>query len=293
MLMNMRSWRMCASVLLLLLSRVARADPAPPVENALEDPIADGDIDEEDLPVVSPIGPVGVVPLSFHGGSWVGLVGFSRLLSNQNDVGGMLVVGLALDRLSAGPVRQLADPVPDAPARTSPSAPRPALVTPSLARACVAAALRSSGLGADDSRIDALVARARASAWLPEARMRVARLIVDSARAATLATTDGTNYYETIGAHLMLELRLTWRLDRLLYAGDEPALERTRLERQEARSRLAGRALEMLFTWQRAVVEARGALAGSEQETQAWLRASEAQASLDVLTAGWFSRRSE
>ena len=62
--------------------------------------------------------------------------------------------------------------------------------------------------------------------------MRAMRLMTDAARAATLATTDGTSYYETVGAHLVLELRLTWRLDRLLYSGDEPALERARLERQ-------------------------------------------------------------
>jgi hypothetical protein len=145
----------------------------------------------------------------------------------------------------------------------------------------------------DDSRLDALVARARTSAWLPEARMRAMRLMTDAARAATLATTDGTNYYETVGAHLVLELRLTWRLDRLLYAGDEPTLERTRLERQDARSRLAGRTLDALFAWQRAVVDVEDALVGSREEGQAWLRASEAQATLDVLTDGWFSKRGE
>jgi hypothetical protein len=279
-------------LLVLLFSRLARADPQPPGQDLAEDALVDGDIDEEDLAAMSPVGYAGLaLP---HGESWVSLVGFTRLMSAQNDFGGMLVVGLPLDRLAVGPVHRVADPPhPDAPASSSPSPPRPALVAPSLARACVAAALRASGLGTDDSHLDALVARARASAWLPEARMRVQRLITDAARATTLATTDGTSYYQTVGAHLMLELRLTWRFDRLLYAGDEPSFERARLERQEARSRLAGRTLEMLFTWQRAVIDAQGAVAGSDQELQAWVRASEAQASLDVLTAGWFSRRGE
>jgi hypothetical protein len=288
--MNPRSWPNLSLLAVLLLSHLARADPEPPVQDNLEDPLADGDIDEEDLSALSPVAYAGL-PL-LHGQSWVSLVGFSRLMSSQNDIGGMLVVGLALDRLAAGPVPRLADPRPESPSPAPRLPPHPALVAPSLARACVAAALRASGLGTDDSRVDALVARARASAWLPETRVRVARLIADAARAATHATTDGTNYYETVGAHLMLELRLTWRFDRLLYAGDEPSLERTRLERQEARSRLAARTLETLFTWQRAVIEAQGA-AGAEEELQAWLRASEAQASLDVLTAGWFSRRTE
>ena len=89
----------------------------------------------------------------------------------------------------------------------------------------------------------------------------------------------------------MLELRLTWRLDRLLYAGDEPTLERVRLERLDARSRLATRTLEVLFTWERATVELRQATTGSPEETSARLRASEARATLDVLTAGWFETR--
>jgi hypothetical protein len=313
--------------LVLLVSPTARADPWQPwQENAIDDQLADGDIDEQDVVNVSPVGFAGLAGL--HGESWVSLVGFTKqLVSGQNDVGGMVVVGLALDRLATGPAHRLTDPahperpVPSSPgldpaaeradvpssgadptaasakdvppAPTSPSPTRPNLALPSLARSCVAAALRASGLGMDDTRLDALIARARASAWLPEARMRAMRLMTDAARAATLATADGTSYYETVGAHLVLELRLTWRLDRLLYAGDEPALERARLERQDARSRLAVRTLDALFAWQRAVVDLREALVGSREEGQAWLRASEAQATLDVLTNGWFSRRGQ
>ena len=113
------------------------------------------------------------------------------------------------------------------------------------------------------------------------------RLWDDAAHATTLATTDDTNYYDAIGANLVLELRLTWRLDRLLYAGDEPTLERVRLERQDARARVATRTLEVLFAWQRAARrEARQAAAGSPEELEAELRAAEAEATLDVLTGG-------
>ena len=37
---------------------------------------------------------------------------------------------------------------------------------------------------------------------------------------------DGSTLYDAIGANLVLELRLTWRLDRLVYAGDEATLLR-------------------------------------------------------------------
>ena len=83
----------------------------------------------------------------------------------------------------------------------------------------------------DDSRIDAMVARARASAALPETRLRMMKVIDDSSHLGVIPTDTST--YDLAGADLYLEARLTWRLDRLLYADDEPTLERTRLERRE------------------------------------------------------------
>jgi hypothetical protein len=159
----------------------------------------------------------------------------------------------------------------------------------SLAHACVAAAWRTSGLGTDDARIESIVSRSRTSALLPETRVRAMRLWTDAAHTTTLASQDATTLYDAIGANLVLELRLTWRLDRLVYAGDEPTLERVRLEREEARSRMATRTLEALFAWQRAGVEVSEALAGTHEELAAGLRLAEAAATLDVLTGGWFS----
>ena len=119
------------------------------------------------------------------------------------------------------------------------------------------------------------------------------RLVAEGAHETTLATTDGTNYYEMVGSHVVLEVSLTWRLDRLIYAGDELTAERLRLERLEARTQLTSKTLEALFNWQRALVDAGDALSGSDQEVQARGRAAEARATLDVLTGGWFSRRGE
>ncbi len=287
----------------------SRADPSPAApadpsfdavqgDNIEEDALADGDIDGEDRTLARASGRPATAEV--HGESWVSLVGLHReLLTGKNDLGAMVVVGLALDRLAAGPVHRVADPpAPDpatAPARlvsaTSSSlrsAPLPSL-PPSLAHDCVAAAWRSSGIGADDSRLDDIVSRSRASALLPETRLRAMRLWDDANHTTTLATTDATNYYDAVGANLVLELRLTWRLDRLVYAGDEPTLERVRLERQDARARLATRTLDALFLWQRATLELRDAPAGSHEEEEVGLRIAQSEATLDVLTGGWFS----
>jgi hypothetical protein len=286
---------MAGAILTVFIASAAEADPPAAgalaaTADAVEDATADGDMDEEDRLVANLGGDQSATDV--HGQSWFSLALFDRQLAGgQNDVGAAVVLGLALDRVATGRVRPMAD-VPRAPPAL-PQAPagRLAAFPPQLARDCVAAAWRTSGLGADDARIDAMASRSRSSALLPETRLRAMRLWTDATRATTLTTADGTNYYDTIGAHLALEVRLTWRLDRWLYAGDEPTLERVRLLRQEARSRLGMRTLEVLFAWERAIVEASLAVAGSEQELDARMREQEKRGTLDVLTGGWFSER--
>jgi hypothetical protein len=62
-----------------------------------------------------------------------------------------------------------------------------------------------------------------------------------------------------------------------------------RLERQDARSRLGTRTLEALFAWQRAQLDRNEAVSGSREELEAALRVAEGEATLDVLTGGWFT----
>ena len=244
----------------------ARADPLFGYgEDALEDAFVDGDIDEEDHVAMHLGGHTGTTDL--RGQSWVSLVGFTRqLMSGQKRRGRLRRRRASRSTASRpGPVHRLADPT--RPPRSVPvpaalPAPAPPPPPPRRPRARAAGSVarrptssrrpspatastppsRTSGLGVDDARIDALIARARASAWLPETRMRAMRLWQDADHTTTVATTDTANFYDAIGANLVLELRLTWRLDRLLYAGDEATLERVRLERLDARVRAWPRA---------------------------------------------------
>ncbi|HEV3190249.1 MAG TPA: hypothetical protein VGY54_07105 [Polyangiaceae bacterium] len=278
-----------------LLTSATKAEPPAaggfsPSSYAVEDAVADGDLDEEDR-LVAQLG-ADREATDVHGRSWLGVALFEReFAGGQNDIGATVVLGLALDRIAAGAVRPIGDAPRDLPRAPPSVAGRLAAFPPSLARDCVAAAWRTSGLGVNDARIDSIATRSRSSALLPEARLRAMRLWTDATRTTTLTTADGTNYYDTIGAHLALEIRLTWRLDRWLYAGDEPTLERVRLLRQDARSRLGIRTLEVLFAWERAMVDASLAVAGSEQELDARMREQEKRGTLDVLTGGWFSER--
>ena len=279
----------------------AHADPLfDHGQDRLEDRFNDGELDEEDLAAMR-LG-AHTPSLDLHGSTWLSLVGFTRMLrSGRDDFGGIVVVGIALDRIAAGPVHHADEipraapppPPPPPPPPAPPPPPRVEPVPPRLARDCVAVALRTSGLGVDDRSLDALMSRARESAWLPETRMRAMRLWTDANHVTTAATTDTASFYDSLGANFMLELRLTWRFERLLYSGDEPSIERVRLERQDARSRVATHVLEVLFAWQRARLAESDAPAASRELEEAHLRVAEAQATLDVLTGGWFTARAE
>jgi len=247
-----------------------------------------------------------------HAGTWVSLGGFWRVLTGgYQDAGALVMAGVAFDKLAAGSARDpelsgdssaKAMPARDGP-EPPPSPPPPpppvvvaaptgdesarVLVTPAVARRAVAAAWKSAGLGVDDARIDSMVARARSSAALPEARFRAMRVFLLDGSESTVVPID-TSSYESAGATLVIEGRLTWRLDRLLYADDEPSLERLRLERQDARSKVAGRVIDALFQWQRAWLAVRAAKPGSREAAEATMRLVEAAASLEVMTGGWF-----
>lgn len=221
--------------------------------------------------------------------SWLSVSAFSRARADgTRDVGGAVLLGFALERVAQAPDRgdrhawaeeERAAPLPEHV--------RPTPVSPLLARACVHAAWRAAGVAGTDAALDAVLSRARWAALLPEARVRATRY--DDDRYYTdVRDGDAARARDTASSNLGLEGRLTWRLDRLLYADDEPALERIRSERRDARARIAGRALEALFQWRRAELQLRGAPEGSAEALEASLRLYEAEAVLDVLTDGWF-----
>lgn len=272
----------------------ARASPtwagptdARAIENRLEDQWLDGDRDLEDLASMR------VTPDAIGGGrapsAYVAIEGFSSRRTAQNrEVGALLVIQLPFERMfSRSPPRfALAaetSAAPPAPGRAS-----AVVVDMNVTRACVAAALRAVGL-ADDARIDGMAARSRSSALLPELRLRAMRSVDESGR-ITLSEIDPSRYTETGGATDWIEARLTFRLDRLLFADDEVTIERIRLERSEQRSRATARVIEALFEWQRAYLLARDPDLATDDHVAALLRELEAAARLDVMTDGWFGR---
>jgi len=173
---------------------------------------------------------------------------------------------------------------PNVTVATEPSA-EVAPPSPTYARSVVAAAYRAASVGDGLGRLDDLASRARKSALLPEVRLRATRYVDD--RASVDALADQNRFTDSSSQNLGLEARLTFRLDRLAFADEEPGLERARLDVLSFRAKLAQKALELLFKHHRARVIAREP--GPEREEAAVVSA-ELAAALDALTAGWFSR---
>src|SRR5262249_28762397 len=134
-----------------------------------------------------------------------------------------------------------------------------------------------------------MASRARTSAALPELRLRAVRTVDESGR-ITLSDTDPYRYTEAGGATNWLEARLTFRLDRLIFADEEVSLERGRRDRTEVRARTAAKVLQVLFEWQRARALLEEPTLSSAEHFAAVLREIEASAILDVMTDGWFGR---
>jgi hypothetical protein len=304
-------------------ARAGAPDPRT-LRDQLEEQVLDGDKDAEDLAVLHASA---MTPHGTHraGTAYVALAAFvGEHSEGPREYGVMLVFQLPLERFagarrlallrgepvsvgsafeetqadrasrprtmpSIGLLQSAADGAPSPEAAPSPPPSKnPVVITMDVARACVRAAWRAVGL-ADDAAIDAMAARARSSAALPELRLRAMRTIDESGR-MTLSDADPYRYTETGGATNWLEARLTFRLDRLIFADDEVSLERVRLERSEIRARTAAKVMQTLFEWQRAYALALEPSLSSAEHFAAILRELEASAILDVMTDGYFGR---
>lgn len=161
----------------------------------------------------------------------------------------------------------------------------PFVVSPGFAREVIEAALRSHGVTPALTRLDGLSSRAKNSAILPEVRLRAGRDADHSLRLSP-TTDDPYRYSQSGGISFVVEGAVTWRLGKLVFAGEELSIERLRLAQARERQRVSQLTLQELFDWQAAW--RRHQALGGEQST-AVEDLHEATLRLDMLTDGWFS----
>jgi hypothetical protein len=163
-----------------------------------------------------------------------------------------------------------------------------ASIPPGALRAVVRAAWHEAGLDGDD-RLDELSGRARSAAWAPELRIRAYR--GTSAGASVYGAVDAADRSTlSDGVTTLVETRLIWRLDRIVFADEEVAIERIRLERAELRQRLAARVIELALAWLRACRAAEEPALLEPDRELARATATEALLALDALSGGAASK---
>lgn len=197
-------------------------------------------------------------------------------------------------RLSEGPPKKENDatPAPPAAAPKAPAASPTPVGLPSsakLARGAIRRALECAGYVEARSRLAGLAGRARSSAVLPELGVRTLRSSGQLLR-LTPTSDDPYRYTQAGTSELTIEARMTWHLDRLVFADEEVTLERLRIERDAAERRLVESVLERVELWQRSRLRASDPLTEPEQRQAAEYEALAAAVELDVLTNGWFSQ---
>ena len=135
----------------------------------------------------------------------------------------------------------------------------PRLRSPAIADV-LAAAYRAAGLDRDPTR--GWVRRARIAGLVPWVTVRTGR---------------NTNWHDNdvvVDHGMALEVRATWRLDRLVFDGRELQVAAVEAARRRERRQLANRVIGLYFGWRR---------------SQGLAAVDEAAAELDALTDGWFS----
>lgn len=181
----------------------------------------------------------------------------------------------------------------DKPARPDPPAPppgpdpgRPGRVPPERLKKLLRAAWKAAALG--DARLDDLASRARRAALLPEVRLRALR---GDDQALRYSPTDGEELraQATGQASTTVEARLTFRLDRLIFADEEVAIERLRQELHLQRGRVAQRLSELIAAWQKSSARAAQPGLPPEDLAEAQAAADGAAVALDALTDGAWS----
>ena len=132
----------------------------------------------------------------------------------------------------------------------------------------LSAAYRAAGLDRDPAR--GWIRRARVAGLVPSLTVRTGR------------NTSWQELDPDVDRGTTLEVRATWRLDRLVFDGRELQVASIEAARRRERRRLASHVIRAYFHWQRA--------ASAAAADPRWsLRAEEAAADLDALTDGWFA----
>jgi hypothetical protein len=215
---------------------------------------------------------------------WVAAAGQARIGTTGHAFGAGVVIGASLDGFAAPQI----EGTPPAEGSSTPTEP-PVRIDARLARGAVAAALHRARVVEADERLGSLAPRSRSSAALPELRLRAMR-VIDEDEALSPTEYDPSRVTAKGGSSTWMEARATWKLDRLVFAREEIAVERLRIGQARIRRAIEHDVLDGLARWHRARWRALDPEAPGDRRIEAELESATIEAMLDVWTDGWFSR---
>lgn len=192
------------------------------------------------------------------------------------------------ERLSASSEPVAADERLETPRREPERPMRRSLEVPvELLRAALEQAEHAAGLDASLRRLAVLGQRSRWSGLSPELRLRGATGIDQTRSTDSAGIVPGE---ETLrdASDSLVEVRLTFHLERLLYSGQEVALERARQQLLADRVELRAALGRELLTYRRAVSRLHDEELLDEDRADAEFDAERARLALFLLTDGWF-----
>ena len=146
---------------------------------------------------------------------------------------------------------------------------------------------KAAGFGGSLRRLGAIRQRARWSGLAPELRLRGATGI-DQTRSIDSAGVVPSDETLRDGSDSLMEIRLTFHLERLLHAGPEVALERARQDVLRDRAGVRSLVGKELVTYVRERRRLAGDLLDDEAREKAEHSAEQARLALYLLTDGWF-----
>lgn len=177
------------------------------------------------------------------------------------------------------------EPPPPPPTRGEPRERSPR-VPPERLRKLLRAAWRSAGL--DELEREHLATRARQAALLPEVRLRGMKSN-DQALKYTPVSDDDLRAQATGQAGMLYEIRLDFRLGRLIFADEEVAIARLKQEQEQQRQRVTQRLSELLGLWHKSTARASISGLSEEEQREAEAAVAAAESALDLLTDGAWS----
>lgn len=149
----------------------------------------------------------------------------------------------------------------------------------------------NQGFLTEEARIARLARRSRRSGLAPELRLRGVYGFDQ-----TTSLEDATGLYpgETTtrgGRDSLAEVRLTFRLDRLVYGDDETTLERHRTSQRDVQRKITQTAVDLVLKWWQSERGADDPELLPEEQAECAARAEAALVNLHLLTGGWFRGR--